>query len=312
MNMERKMAKFVLSALVTAALVSAAMFPVPAAAVPGDAKDLRGGYWAERHRWIAFGRHDGKPIIWRILETGETDQGNPMAFLLAEDAVGENMEFDYSDDNDWDSSYIKRWLNDDFYYAAFSEKEQRAIVNRTYYYGGSRKRSDRKATSKVFLLSTDEAENKRFFANYADRVAEFENNTISWWLRSPGFSEDDAAIVGTGGGVIDIGLYVYHGGAVRPALKINLASSIFTSSSSKYEILYPVTVKVRDADTYLIRGAAVAADSPSQKGFTGNDGTAVMKLGTGKKKIRVSVKGRGVKELTLDVKTGGGGFTVDL
>jgi hypothetical protein len=306
--MERKMAKFVLSVLVTAALVSAVMFPVPAAAVPGDAKDLRGGYWTERHRWIVFGRHDGKPIIWRILETGETNNGNPMAFLLAEDAVGRDRQFNRSRKNDWDSSDIKRWLNDDFYYAAFSEKEQRAIANCTYYYGGEYERSDRKATSKVFFLSTDNAESERFFANNADRSI-----GTWWWLRSPGTDGDRAAHVFDGGGVFGVGgVDVGREMAVRPALKIDLASSIFTSSSSKYEILYPVTVKVRDADTYLIRGAAVAADSPSQENFTGKDGTVLMRLGTGKRNIRVSAEGHGVKEFTLDVETGGGGITVDL
>jgi hypothetical protein len=309
MTMTIKMPKFITLALTIAFLASAVLFAFPASAVPGDAKNLSGGHWTNQHRWIAFGRYDGKPIIWRILETGKTDKGNPMAFLLADGCVEEEMRFNRyeGDGNRWNDSAIKRWLNDDFYYAAFSEKEQGAIVNCTYYYGGEYKGSGRKATSKVFLLSVDDAENGRFFANDADRSIE-----NWWWLRSPGFYDGLAAGVDFGGGVNGIGHNVDLRDAVRPALKINLSSSIFTSSSSKYEILYPVPVKVRDADTYLIRGAAVAADSTRQKDFTGKDGTVLMKLGAGNQKIRVSADGHDVQVFTLNVKPGGGGFTVDL
>jgi hypothetical protein len=70
-------------------------------------------------------------------------------------------------------------------------------------------------------------------------------------------------------------------------------------------------VRVRDADTYLIRGAAVASDSPAQKYFTGNDGTVLMKLGAGKQKIRISVD-YNVKAVMLDVKPAINSFNVDM
>ena len=52
-------------------------------------------------------------------------------------------------------------------------------------------------------------------------------------------------------------------------------------------------------------GAEVAADSPKQKYFTGNDGTVEMKLGAGKQRIRVSASGYGTREVELDVPCGG-------
>jgi hypothetical protein len=128
MKMKSKTPKFITLALAAALLASAVSFPIPAAATPGDAKDLSGGCWTEQHRYIAFGEYDDKPITWRILETGETDEGKPTAFLLAEDAVAVR-EIDCSRDNDWNSSDLKYWLNNDFFYAAFSEEEQGAIVN---------------------------------------------------------------------------------------------------------------------------------------------------------------------------------------
>ncbi|MDR1509425.1 MAG: DUF6273 domain-containing protein [Synergistaceae bacterium] len=323
--MKSKTQKFFRLALAIAVLAAAFLSAGPASAVPGDAKNLRGGYWTDQHRWIAFGEYDGKPIIWRILEVGKTDDGSTMAFLLAEDAVAvRQFNNSSSDGNDWDSSNLKYWLNDDFYYAAFSEGEQGAIVNSAYLYGGKSGGSDRKAASKVFLLSADEAKNNKFFADDADRRINAYEGELSWkyewWLRSPGSYGDNAANVEYAGVYDGASLFDYRYGdgrvgnsyAIRPALKINLASSIFTSSSSKYEILYPVTVKARYADANLIRGAAVAADNPPQKYFTGKDGTVLMKLGTGKQKIRVSVAGRKVREVTLfgDVKPGGGSYTV--
>jgi ankyrin repeat protein len=306
MKMKSKTQKFITLALAIAVLAPALLFAGLDSAVPGDAKDLRGSYWTERHRYIAFGEYGGEPIIWRILEIGETDEGEPMAFLLADGYVEEYMEFDGSS-NDWNSSDIKRWLNDDFYHAAFSEKERGAIVNSSYYYGGKYKGSDRKDTSKVFLLSVDDAENQKFFANDADRALEG-----NWWLRSPVRDVGNAANVLNDGGVYGIGVSVRFGYTVRPALKINLASSIFTSPSSKYEVLYPVTVKVSDeVSAYPICGAAVATDSPKQKYFTENEGEALLKLGVGQQTIQVSVVGSKTREITLDVEPGTG-ITVDL
>jgi hypothetical protein len=317
MKMKSKMTKFLNLVLAIVALASAISFAVPAAAVPGDARDLRGGCWTERHRWIEFGEYNGKPLIWRILEVSESDGGSPAAFLLAENAVAE-MPFNSNSSNDWLGSDIKRWLNEDFYNAAFSEKERDAIINSTYRYGGKYEGSDKTAASKVFLLSTDEARNERFFANDDDRITNFENELDCWWLRSPGDDDYSAADVYIGVGVYT-SIGVYDSGesvdlvlSVRPALKVNLSSSIFTSSSSKYEILYPVTVKVRGAYRQPIRGAAVAADNPRQKYFTGDDGEVLMKLGAGQQKIRVSVAGREVMEITPDVRPGGLGVAVDI
>ena len=61
-----------------------------------------------------------------------------------------------------------------------------------------------------------------------------------------------------------------------------------------------------------IRGAAVAADSPKQKYFTGDDGTVLMKLRAGSQMIRLSAAGYGVYEVILDVKPGGGSIVVDM
>jgi hypothetical protein len=161
----------------------------------------------------------------------------------------------------------------------------------------------------VFLLGADDAKNERFFVNEADQAIGKE-----WWLRSPGMDNDRAADILTDGGVFYQDSVDGERG-VRPALKINLSSSIFTSSSSKYEVLYGVKIKVRDSNTTEpIRGAVVAIENSSRDYYTGRDGFAVVefKLGIGKHKIRVSTDDYGEKGIELDVKAGGGTFVVDM
>jgi hypothetical protein len=291
MNMRKIAAKIILLALLalTAAALVSGLF--------GDAKDENGRYWTDEHRWITFGEYDGKPLIWRILETYKTDKGVTMALLFADEPVA-NMKFD-GDSNDWDSSDIKKWLND--YYAAFNKEERGAILTSTYRYGGEYEGSGKTVASKVFLLSVCEAKDNRYFANDTDRAT-----GSVWWLRSPGNDYDIAASVLSDGELF--GTLVNNERGVRPALKINLASSIFKSSASatKYEILYGTRIKVRDTDARPIQGAAVAADNPKQKCFTGNDGAVEMKLGAGKQMIRISAEGYKLHETILtDVKRGG-------
>ncbi len=70
------------------------------------------------------------------------------------------------------------------------------------------------------LLSVDEAKK---LLSIKDR--EYSN---WWWLRSPGYSQDCAAIVLYDGSVSYSGNYVNYGDfCVRPALKLNLESSGF-------------------------------------------------------------------------------------
>ena len=80
----------------------------------------------------------------------------------------------------------------------------------------------------VFLLSLDEVD--RYFRDNKDRRAYFrgdtqiEDKTASWWwLRSPGYTTSNAAVVSTVGHVDIIGIRVdYSAGGVRPALWLNL------------------------------------------------------------------------------------------
>lgn len=126
----------------------------------------------------------------------------------------------------WENSRLYRWLNNSFYDAAFDEK-QRSMI------------SDADGC-KVFLLSTKEAE--EFFASNRERqceatafakangaeASEF-NEYYWWWLQTPGTDSSAsfarAAYVRDTGAIYSDGKLVdTSGGAVRPAMWINLAS----------------------------------------------------------------------------------------
>lgn len=75
-----------------------------------------------------------------------------------------------------------------------------------------------KTTDKIFLLSAEE------YKKYKDKIPFV---PVSWWLRSPGLLQWNAAVVLRNGGVHTYGSGVYYNAvAVRPALQIdNLKSN---------------------------------------------------------------------------------------
>lgn len=153
-----------------------------------------------------------EPIEWRVLAV----EGN-RAYVVSQkglDAHAFNADMD--DGNDWNSSDLKKWLENDFASQAFTGDEMKEI--------------DDDPT----LLSVDEA-NKYFMSDKdrqcgpTDRLKQQwdwdsdDNSACYWWLRSPGDSSHRAARVSTDGVVSSDGYYVDESTfAVRPALWINL------------------------------------------------------------------------------------------
>jgi len=82
----------------------------------------------------------------------------------------------------------------------------------------------------MFLLSTDEANDLSADVRKCQQASGAETNY--WWLRSPGDYDDFAACVnGYYGRVDDYGRSVTIAFGVRPALKLNLSSVIFSSNT---------------------------------------------------------------------------------
>ena len=150
-----------------------------------------------------------EPIEWRVLEV-EGDR----AYVVSEKGLDAHaFNEDADDGNDWNSSDLKAWLEEDFASQAFTDDEMNEI--------------DGTPT----LLSDDEA--YRYFYSDECRICmptqQAVNNGVrkddhsgacSWWLRSPDDDSFHAAGVTSDGGVGSGGICVDN--AVRPALWINL------------------------------------------------------------------------------------------
>ena len=144
----------------------------------------------------------------------------------------------------WETCVLRNWLNSDFISAAFTEDEKALILETTVTADKNPSYSTdpgNDTTDKIFLLSIDEA--NEYFSSDDERMcapaayakaqgayssSDYEVDgeaTCWWWLRSPGYLQDYAAVVYFGGGVYYYGLNVYFDYAcVRPAFWINLDS----------------------------------------------------------------------------------------
>lgn len=188
---------------------------------------------------IEFGNYpqdkDGteKPIEWIVMK----NEGNQVLLLskYVLDAKPYNEEFEKVT---WETSDIRKWLNNEFYTTAFNKTEKAKIQasliknedNSEYGTSGGNDTED-----KVFLLSEKEAET--LFSNEEERIAKAteyaeksgvyvnKEKAAWWWLRSPGDYGFSAAGVDDDGWVYRIGYNVdYSSDGVRPALHLNLQS----------------------------------------------------------------------------------------
>ncbi len=178
---------------------------------------------------VKFGSYeqDGKTsngkeqIEWRVLAVD-----GDRALVVSEKGLDAKPinEGDLSDsvdsmDNDWDSSDLKAWLENDFVSQAFSDEEKEDI--------------DGSPT----LLTTDEA--NQYFESDESRVCyptkqavkngawTEDNDACYWWLSSPSDGGSDTwfatACVDSDGGVFSLGIRVVRPDvAVRPALWVSL------------------------------------------------------------------------------------------
>ena len=136
----------------------------------------------------------------------------------------------------WETCTLRKWLNNDFLNAAFSSTEKAMIPTVTVSADKNPIYSTNPGNAtqdKVFLLSIPEADKYCTSGSarqckptaYAKTQGAYQDNSglCSWWLRSPGVSQRDAAYVITHYGVYNFGLSVNRDSvAVRPAMWINL------------------------------------------------------------------------------------------
>ena len=184
---------------------------------------------------------NGKEAIeWTVLDK------DGMSLLLISKQALDCQQYNTSyTDVTWESCSLRKWMNGTFLNKAFNAEEQAQIQNTTVSADKNPEYNTNPGnatTDKVFLLSINEVE-KYFNSDearkcaptaYAKAQGAYTSDsyktasgaaTCWWWLRSPGYLQDNAAYVRYGGSVRYRGDDVSSGNdAVRPALWINLDS----------------------------------------------------------------------------------------
>lgn len=170
---------------------------------------------------VAFGDYEGE-IAWNVLEE-EKDK----LMLISSKCITQRAYHSENTAITWQQCEMRKWLNNIFYNSAFSDMEKDLILktkvknqdNAAFHTKGGKNTSDF-----VYLLSIDEAD--QYFSETSARMTVLRNgNAIWWWLRSPGFQENDAANVGDYGTINGAGHKVHDefvvNGGVRPVIWIS-------------------------------------------------------------------------------------------
>ncbi|MDD2648924.1 MAG: DUF6273 domain-containing protein [Eubacteriales bacterium] len=137
----------------------------------------------------------------------------------------------------WEKCSLRRWLNDDFYKAAFTKAERAAIIttnvpnpkNPSFSIKGGSNTND-----KIFclniqeideMMTTDESRKAKATPYAIAQGANADEESYApWWLRSPGYSERYAARILMDGSVEREGYVVnYTTTSVRPVMWVNLS-----------------------------------------------------------------------------------------
>ena len=203
------------------------------------------------------------PISWRLLDPSTgllmcdfVIDSQPYTNIIKA-STEEPGEYYNSGDkyaNDWESSYIRAWLNDDFYNTAFTDEEKAIITESKGLDNTSPHKNDYdspETDDNIFLLSYNEALNEIYgfdkdkeafdealhlqAGDYAvcrglylenHETSEFYGNTV-WFLRSPGSSSRSVCAVLFDGSLTEMEV-PYAAAGVVPAMKINLEALAWT------------------------------------------------------------------------------------
>jgi len=203
--------------------------------------------------YITFGHYEqdgntqnGKePIEWLVLEY---DEGTNSVLVISRYGLDCKPYNTTKTDVVWENCSLRNWLNSDFITAAFSMQEQKAIITTAVDNSGSQCYSGYITTGRnstqdrIFLLSYAEA--NRYFGvqnwredgarNNMQSRAEAtqyavskgtacdDQNTVCWWLRSPGYGTNEVCYVENNGSLVSA--YVNRNDyAVRPAFWLDLS-----------------------------------------------------------------------------------------
>lgn len=117
-------------------------------------------------RVITLGKWDGNPIEWIVLK-----EDNTGTLVMAK--LSFSWQFNSNNNNRWEYSQIRNFLNNDFFNQAFSIEERKKIVNILL--------TDVGTKDNVFILNKVDAES--LWNDTSIRKSDFDGNRC--WLRTP-------------------------------------------------------------------------------------------------------------------------------
>ena len=188
-----------------------------------------------------FGKHDGKPIQWRVLEVK-----NDRALIVTEQGIDGDYGRSLTNDVTWSCSAQRSWLNISFYYDAFSAEERARMlkinvesnkrienVSKDIYGKETKTYTNERTLSsedRLFLLSLEEKE-KYKLENLILKIGETGNadysNGNNWILRTSKdyYSTRGFNKIKTGSGLmVTEGSTRFHMHLLRPAMWIDTRS----------------------------------------------------------------------------------------
>lgn len=170
---------------------------------------------------VTMGQYKRIPINWIAIYT---DYMNERCLLLSEKVLDQIQYHDYQQMVTWENSWLRKWLNDKFYYISFSEEERKKIrltkvVNMANSVAGIGAGPYTK--DKIYCLSVSEAYG--YFKKDIYRKTESVNGGPSrWWLRTTGSKMGYATNIFSNGEIDYNGCSVVNTCGVRPAMWVDI------------------------------------------------------------------------------------------
>ena len=205
--------------------------------------------WFGAYPQTALGT-DKTPIEWLVLDRDGDD-----VLLLSRYGLDCMPYHDRLEATAWSKCSLRAWLNDEFFYNAFTFEERQGVLSAFVDNGAAQgcagwlTSGGQNTIDRVFLLSYAEA-NRYFGLTYSDGNASSraaptdyaltrgayaaEDCTTGdgahagfWWLRSPGYAYQSRAAGVYHDGTLDFDTVTYNRACVRPAIWVNLSAGGF-------------------------------------------------------------------------------------
>ena len=205
--------------------------------------------WFGAYPQTALGT-DKTPIEWLVLDRDGDD-----VLLLSRYGLDCMPYHDRLEATAWSKCSLRTWLNDEFFYSAFTFEERQGVLSAFVDNGAAQgcagwlTSGGQNTIDRVFLLSYAEA-NRYFGLTYSDGNASSraaptdyaltrgayaaEDCTTEdgahagfWWLRSPGYAYQSRAAGVYHDGTLDFDAVTYNRACVRPAIWVNLSAGSF-------------------------------------------------------------------------------------